>query len=98
MEITTIKKQQATETGKKLFIDALDHLWRYYRLMYSDDSNELFDELHDSLFCQLDPLEHLADSGKITNGDLDEIHKLLIEVVDYYKASQKLQEPNWIYG
>ena len=98
METTTIKKQQATKTGKKLFIDALDHLWKYYNLMYSDDSNEYFNELHDSLFCQLDPLGYLADSGKITNGDLDEIHKLLIEVVDYYKTSQKLKQPNWIYG
>ena len=72
-------------------------LWSYYNLMYSDKSNEHFDELHDSLLCQLDPLGHMADSDEITNGDLDEIFKLLKEVKSYYNASQKLVQPNWIY-
>ena len=66
--------------------------------MYSDESNEHFDELHDSLLDQLDPLGHMADSGEITQGDLDEIFQLLNEVKAYYKASQNLIEPNWIYG
>ena len=82
---------------RKDFFKALRELWKYYNLIYSDESNELFDELHDSLFCQLDPLGHMVDNGEITQGNLDEIFQLLDEVKQYYKASQKLQEPNWIY-
>jgi hypothetical protein len=97
METQTHKHETST-TGKKLFFDALDFLWDYYNRMYTEESNEHFDALHDSLFCQLEPLGHMADSGEITQGDLDEIFQLLNEVKAYYKASQKLIMPNWIYG
>ena len=95
---TQTHKRQVSQAGKKLFFNALDFLWDYYNKMYTEESNEHFDELHDSLFCQLDPFGHMADSGVITEGDLDEIFQLLKEVKTYYKASQKLVEPNWIYG
>ena len=95
---TQTHKQQASATGKKLFFDALSILWDYYNKMYSDESNEHFDELHDSMLNELGVLGHMADTGKITQGDLDEILQLLREVKTYYKASQKLIEPNWIYG
>ena len=85
-------------TERKEFFKALRELWKYYDFMYSDESNEHFDELHDSLLCQLDPLGQIADNGEITQGDLDEIFKLLDEVKTYYKTSQKLKAPNWIYG
>ena len=95
---TQTHKHEASTTGKKLFFDALGFLWDYYNKMYSDESNPHFDELHDSLLDQLEPLGQMADSGEITQGDLDEIFQLLNEVKNYYKASQKLKEPNWIYG
>ena len=93
----TTKQKQTSETGKKLFCDALEFLWDYYNKMYSDESNPLFDELHDSLYCQLTPLGHMADNDEITQGDLDEIFTLFREVKAYYDASQKLKKPNWIF-
>lgn len=95
---TQTHNQQASATGKKLFFNALGFLWVYYDKIYTEESNEHFDALHDSLFCQLEPLGHMADSGEITQGDLDEIFQLLDEVKAYYKASQKLIEPTWIYA
>jgi len=85
-------------TERRQFFKALRKLWDYYNRMYTEESNEHFDALHDSLFCQLEPLGHMADSGEITQGDLDEIFQLLDEVKTYYKASQKLIEPTWIYA
>ena len=85
-------------TERKEFFKALRQLWKYYDLMYTDESNPHFDELHDSLYYQLNPLGHIADTGEITQGDLDEIFKLLNEVKTYYKTSQKLVQPSWIYG
>ena len=85
-------------TERSQFFKALHQLWDYYNKMYTEESNEHFDELHDSLLDQLEPLGHMADSGEITKGDLDEISRLLNEVKNYYKTSQKLIEPNWIYA
>lgn len=85
-------------TERKEFFKALRELWKYYNFMYSDESNEHFDELHDSLLDQLDPLGHMADSGEITQGDVNEIVLLLDEVKTYYESSQKLIKPTWIYG
>ena len=67
--------------------------------MYTEESNQLFDETcYDCLYLQLHPLGHMLDSGEIKRSDVDEIQKLLKEVEQYYKATQKLVEPNWIYG
>ncbi len=95
---TTINTQQASTTERRHFFKSLHELWKCYHLIYSDESNENFDSLHDSLYCQLEPLGHIADTGEITKKDVDEIKTLLQEVKSYYNASKKLVEPNWIYG
>ena len=82
---------------RRIFFKTLNQLWEYYNRMYSDESNPLFDELHDSLYCQLNPLGHMADSGEITQADVSEILNLLKEVKTYYNASQNLKKPNWIF-
>ena len=97
MTTTTTNTQKASTTERRHFFKSLHELWKCYHLIYSDESNENFDNLHDSLYCQLEPLGYIADTGEINKSDVNEIKTLLKEVKTYYKTSQNLKEPNWIY-
>lgn len=87
-----------TKTNEHLFLSALDMLWDYYNKIDSEDSNEHFNALHDSLRYQLQGFGYIADNEKINDRDLNEIIQFLKEIKEYYKTSQKLKEPNWIFG
>tara|TARA_R110000803_G_C11908165_1_gene312908 strand:- start:87 stop:374 length:288 start_codon:yes stop_codon:yes gene_type:complete len=95
--MTTTETNKFLNTGY-LFRLELQKLWKYYNLMYTDESNETFDELHDILKCQLDPYGHLLDSGNPNEKDLQEIEKLARQVGKYYRAVTTIPYINWIYG
>ncbi len=88
-----------TQTNNSKFFKALNQLWDFYHLMFTHKSNETFDLCHDDLYSQLVPLGYMVDTTekKVSQGDLEEITRLLKEVKEYYKTTQKLKEPNWIY-
>ena len=88
------------QTNETKFFKALNQLWDFYNLMYTEKSNLTFDLCHDNLYYQLKPLGYMVDTTdkKISDGDLNKITRLLKEVKDYYKTTQKLKEPNWIFA
>jgi len=88
------------QTNKTKFFKAVSKLWDFYHLMYTDESNPIFDSCHDDLYIQLKPLGDMVDSTdiKISDKALNEITRLLKEVKDYYKTTQKLKEPTWIFA
>ena len=87
-----------TQTNESKFFKSLNQLWDLYHLIYGHKSNKYFDELHDSVYIQVNTFSRIPDYRNILKSDLIEIEQLLNEVKAYYKASQKLIEPNWIYG
>ncbi len=89
-----------------------DGLWKYYNIFYSDESNERFDEEHDSLYYHIqgwnETLEELEQDirqdSDWTSKDAETWTKVLrdeAKVVEqlkaYYKAT-KTESPNYIYA
>ena len=89
--------RQSNETK---FFKVVQKLWKFYHLMYTDESNPTFDQCHDNLYYQLKPLGDMVGTTdrKISDADLNEITRLLKEVQNYYKTTQNLKEPTWIYA
>lgn len=84
------------KTYANQFTDQHNKLWDLYNVCYSDDSNDLFDELHDNLLYQLEGF-NLPDD-EITESDVKEITELVNQVSAYHKAVTSAPEINWIYG
>ncbi len=81
------------------FNEQYDKLYDLYNACYSDESNDLFDELHDSLLYQIDGFSaDLDEDGLITQGSVREITDLVSEVTEYYNKVTSVPQINWIYG
>ena len=89
-----------------------DGLWKYYNIIYSDDSNDTFDEEHDSLYYHIqgwnetvEELEQdIRQDSDWTTKDAETWTKVLRDeavvleqVKAYYKAT-KTESPNYIYS
>jgi len=92
----------------------LDKYQKYYGFIYSDKSNEIFDEEHDSAYYNLQGFKQtyneLQDDIEIAEEVLSpmaidkwfsllkEDVKCLNEIEKYYNAVVKAKKPNYIYG
>ena len=92
----------------------LDKYQKYYGFIYSDKSNEIFDEEHDSAYYNLQGFKQtyneLQDDIEIAEevlspmaidkwfSLLEEDVKCLNEIEKYYNAVVKAKKPNYIYG
>ncbi len=95
------------------FKQVWDWLDKMYHVCYSDDSNELYDELHDDLLYQRDGFletwdewEAVSEEGA-THTDLAAYHselngvdKMLDQIVGYYNLTKSMSDNNidWMYG
>ena len=84
------------KTYAQQFTDQHNKLWDLYNLCYGDDSNDLFDDLHDNLLYQLEGFNIPDD--EITEYEVKEITQLVNEVEAYHKAVTSAPQINWIYG
>jgi len=92
----------------------MDKYQKYYGFIYSDKSNEIFDEEHDSAYYNLQGFKQtyneLQDDIEIAEEVLSpmaidkwfsllkEDVKCLNEIEKYYNAVVKAKKPNYIYG
>ena len=92
----------------------LDKYQKYYGFIYSDKSNEIFNEEHDSAYYNLQGFKQtyneLQDDIEIAEEVLSpmaidkwfsllkEDVKCLNEIEKYYNAVVKAKKPNYIYG
>tara|TARA_R100001369_G_scaffold92524_1_gene138105 strand:+ start:2229 stop:2564 length:336 start_codon:yes stop_codon:yes gene_type:complete len=92
----------------------LNKYQKYYGFIYSDKSNEIFDEEHDSAYYNLQGFKQtyneLQDDIEIAEEVLSpmaidkwfsllkEDVKCLNEIEKYYNAVVKAKKPNYIYG
>jgi len=92
----------------------MDKYQKYYGFIYSDKSNEIFDEEHDSAYYNLQGFKQtyneLQDDIEIAEevlspmaidkwfSLLQEDVKCLNEIEKYYNAVVKAKKPNYIYG
>ncbi len=87
-------------------------LWKYYEIIYSENSNDRFDEEHDSLYFHIqgwnETIEELEQDirqdSDWTSKDaenwtriLKDEEKVLTQVIAYYRAC-KTESPNYIYS
>ncbi len=72
-----------------------NRLYRWYDQCYKDDSNPMFDELHDDLLYQIRGFNCNDDES-----DLDEVNNMLDQVEAYYNLTQSINEIEieWVYG
>ena len=84
--ITTLMK-----TYSQQFAIQYDKLYDLYNICYGDDSNDLFDELHDVLLYQVEgfniTLINEEDGYEITERDVEEITKLVKQVDKLLQSS-----------
>ena len=106
-------EQQAQNLRRKADT-ILDKYWKYYKFIYSDKSNEIFNEEHDSAYYNLQGFKQtyneLQDDIEIAEEVLSpmaidkwfsllkEDVKCLNEIEKYYNAVVKAKKPNYIYG
>ena len=92
----------------------LDKYWKYYNFIYSDKSNEIFNEEHDSAFCNIQGFNQTYDQlhDDLKNAEevlspmaiekwfslLEEDVKCANEIEKYYNAVVKAKKPNYIYS
>jgi len=92
----------------------LDKYWKYYNFIYSDKSNEIFNEEHDSAFCNIQGFNQTYDElhDDLKNAEevlspmaiekwfslLEEDVKCANEIEKYYNAVVKAKKPNYIYS
>ncbi len=87
------------KTYTQQFDEQYDKLYDLYNACYSDESNDLFDELHDSLLYQIDGFSaDLDEDALITQGSVREITDLVNEVTEYFNKVTSVPQINWIYG
>ena len=84
------------QTYAQQFTKQHDKLWDLYNKCYGDDSNDIFDELHDQLLYQVEGFNIPDD--EVGEYEVKEITQLVNEVTAYYKAVTSAPQINWIYG
>jgi len=106
-------KQQVQNLRRKADT-ILDKYWKYYNFIYSDKSNEIFNEEHDSAFCNIQGFNQTYDElhDDLKNAEevlspmaiekwfslLEEDVKCANEIEKYYNAVVKAKKPNYIYS
>lgn len=90
-----------------------DRLWAMYNKIYSEDSNDLFDALHDDIYYQLQGYEttreeffaELKTTESQTVGwanswlrSLKDDIEMVEQIEAYYKAVTKAPEISWVYA
>lgn len=92
----------------------LDKYWKYYKFIYSDKSNETFDEEHDGIYYNIQGFnetynelhEDLENAEEVLSpmaiekwfSLLEEDMKCANEIAKYYNAVVRAKKPNYIYG
>ncbi len=92
----------------------LDKYWKYYKFIYSEKSNETFDEEHDGIYYNIQGFnetynelhEDLENAEEVLSpmairkwiSLLEEDMKCATEIEKYYNAVVKAKKPNYIYG
>ena len=100
--------------GLQMVIKSInDDLWKYYNKIYSDESNDIFDEEHDSLYYHIMGWNETVDEfdaeirqdSDWTTKDaqnwtkaLEEDVKFVKELKAYYNAVVKSERPNYLYA
>jgi len=111
--MNTQLKQQVQNLRRKADT-ILDKYWKYYNFIYSDKSNEIFNEEHDSAFCNIQGFNQTYDQlhDDLKNAEevlspmaiekwfslLEEDMKCANEIEKYYNVVVKAKKPNYIYG
>lgn len=92
----------------------LDKYQKYYGFIYSENSNEIFDEEHDGIYYNIQGFNETYDElhEDLENAEevlspmairkwfsiLEEDMKCANEIEKYYNAVVKAKKPNYIYG
>ena len=111
--MNTQLKQQVQNLRRKADT-ILDKYWKYYNFIYSDKSNEIFNEEHDSAFCNIQGFNQTYDQlhDDLKNAEevlspmaiekwfslLEEDVKCANEIEKYYNVVVKAKKPNYIYS
>ena len=111
--MNTQLKQQVQNLRRKADT-ILDKYWKYYNFIYSDKSNEIFNEEHDSAFCNIQGFNQTYDElhDDLKNAEevlspmaiekwfslLEEDMKCANEIEKYYNVVVKAKKPNYIYS
>ena len=109
-----LELQQQVQNLKIESDKILDKYQKYYGFIYSEKSNEIFDEEHDGAYYNLQGFKQtyneLQDDIEIAEEVLSQIAienwfslleedmKCATEIEKYYNAVVKAKKPNYIYG
>ena len=110
----TTQLQQQVENLRRKADTILDKYWKYYKFVYSDKSNEIFDEEHDGIYYNISGFNQTYDElhDDLKNAEevlspmaiekwfslLEEDMKCANEIEKYYNAVVKAEKPNYIYS
>jgi len=109
-----LELQQKVEYLSALSDKILDKYWKYYKFIYSEKSNEIFDEEHDGIYYNIQGFNATYNE---LHDDLENAEEVLspiaienwvslleadmncaIEIEKYYNSVVKAKKPNYIYG
>jgi len=109
-----LELQQKVEYLSALSDKILDKYWKYYKFIYSEKSNEIFDEEHDGIYYNIQGFNETYNElhDDLENAEevlspmairkwfslLEEDMKCANEIEKYYNAVVKAKKPNYIYG
>ena len=109
-----LELQQQVENLRLTSDTILDKYWKYYKFIYSDKSNEIFNEEHDSALYNIQGFNQTYDElhDDLKNAEevlspmaiekwfslLEEDMKCANEIEKYYNAVVKAKKPNYIYS
>tara|TARA_R100000654_G_scaffold3213_2_gene11136 strand:+ start:161 stop:496 length:336 start_codon:yes stop_codon:yes gene_type:complete len=109
-----LELQQKVEYLSNLSDKILDKYWKYYKFIYSEKSNEIFDEEHDGIYYNIQGFnetynelhEDLENAEEVLSpiaidkwfNLLEQDMKCATEIEKYYNAVVKAKKPNYIYG
>ena len=100
--------------GLEMVIESINNdLWDIYNLIYSEESNDIFDEEHDALYCHIQGWNETMDefdaeirqdsdwTSKDTQAwtkSLQSDIEFVKELKAYYNAVVKAERPNYLYA
>tara|TARA_B110000211_G_C13615226_1_gene350710 strand:+ start:208 stop:543 length:336 start_codon:yes stop_codon:yes gene_type:complete len=109
-----LELQQQVQNLRLTSDTILDKYWKYYKFIYSDKSNEIFNEEHDSALYNIQGFNQTYDElhDDLKNAEevlspmaiekwfslLEEDMKCANEIEKYYNAVVKAKKPNYIYS
>ena len=109
-----LELQQQVQNLRLTSDTILDKYWKYYKFIYSDKSNEIFNEEHDSALYNIQGFNQTYDElhDDLKNAEevlspmaiekwfslLEEDMKCANEIEKYYNAVVKAEKPNYIYS